>query len=130
MELEEHADDNKESHLDQRAQSAEDEVEANGLSTINDLDHFLDQERDFESKRDDEREDDVEEEEHEEFSIGEAHAVGYPGAVMVHVEDAALAGGAVMASSLIKPYRSGLKLWQSRQYRLFLFSLSSAKNPQ
>lgn len=47
MEFEEHADDNKKSHLNQGAQRAKDEVEANGLATTDHLDHFLDQERDL-----------------------------------------------------------------------------------
>ena len=101
MEFEEHADDNKKSNLDKGAQGSKDEVEANSLSTTDHLDHFLDQERDFEGQRNDECDDDVEEEEHEEFSIGEANTVGNPRAVMIHIEDTSLAGGAVMASSLI-----------------------------
>lgn len=47
MEFEEHADNNKKSNLDKGAKSAKDEVETNGLSSIDHLDHLLDQERDF-----------------------------------------------------------------------------------
>jgi hypothetical protein len=50
--------------------------------------------------------------------------------VVVHVEYAALAGRTVVASESHFPYRSGLKLWHSRQYRRLRFSLSSAKKPQ
>ena len=48
----------------------------------------------------------VEEHVHEEFVVVEADAVGDPGAMMVHLEDAAVALGAVMASvrfSLVTP---------------------------
>ena len=41
---------------------------------------------------------DVNQEQDEEFSIPKADAVVYPGAMMVHVEHASVAGGAVMAS--------------------------------
>ena len=45
---------------------------------------------------------DVNQEQDEEFSIPKADAVVYPGAVMVHVEHASVAGGAVMASFWLK----------------------------
>ena len=48
----------------------------------------------------------MEEHVHEEFIVVEADAVGNPGAMMVHLEDAAIALGAVMAPvrfSLVAP---------------------------
>ena len=41
---------------------------------------------------------DVDEEEHEELAVPEANTIVDPRAVMVHVEDAAIAGGTMMAT--------------------------------
>ena len=63
---------------------------------------FWDEERDFASQSEDECDYDVEQEQHEEFSVAEPHTVGNPGAVVVHIEHASLASGAVMAPTLSK----------------------------
>jgi hypothetical protein len=97
VELKEHGDDDEESSLDDGANGADEEVEVEGLSGLHDGDDLLHEEGYFAGEAEDEGGDDVEEEEHEELAVGEAHAVGDPGTMVVHVEHAALAGRAVMA---------------------------------
>ena len=97
---------------------------------VDDGDDLPNEEGKLAGEGEDEGEDDVEKEEHEELSIAETDAVGDPGTVVVHVQYAALAGGAVVTSDSYHNYLSGLKLWHSRQYLLLRFSLSSAKKPQ
>ena len=58
----------------------------------------MDKQWDFDCQGEDESEDDVEEKEHEKFAVAETDAVGDPGAVVVHVEHAALAGRAVVTA--------------------------------
>lgn len=115
MKPEEHGDDDEEGDLDEDTDDLDDEVDVDGLLLLGDGDDLLDEEGDLAAERVDEGENDIEEEEHKELSVAESDAVGDPGAVVVHVEDAALAGGAVVAPSLVHNYLYGLKLWQSRQ---------------
>jgi len=114
MEAEEDGDDHEEGNLYECAECPEEEAYLEGV-VFGQSDHVVDQEGRLNGKGEDQGEDDVEQEQHEELAVVEAHAVGDPGTVVVHVEDAALAGGAVVAPKSHSHYRSGLKLWQSRQ---------------
>jgi hypothetical protein len=130
MKPEEHTNDDEESDLNEKANGLDDKVDCDALLFVEDGDDFPNEEGNLAGEGEDEGEDDVEKEEHEELSIAETDAVGDPGAVVVHVQYAALAGGAVVTSDSYHNYLSGLKLWHSRQYLLLRFSLSSAKKPQ
>lgn len=55
------------------------------LLGVDDRHKLLDEEGDFAGEGEDEGGDDVEEKEHEKFAIGEAHAIGDPRAMMIHV---------------------------------------------
>ena len=100
MEFEKHGDDAEKGDLDEESNHADDGVNAQRLLAGEDLDNFGYFEWQFDSDGEDESQDDVEEEEHEEFPVAEPHAVGNPRTVVVHVQNASLAGRAVMASLL------------------------------
>ncbi len=110
METEEHSNDYKERSLDSQSNGSNNEANGDRFLVVDQTHDILDEEWDFNGKREDECEDDVEEEQHEKFAITEAHAVGDPGAVVIHVQNAPLARRAVVASKSHIFYRSGLKL--------------------
>lgn len=115
MELEEHDDDDEEGDLQDHCDCSYDDVgvEAAGLDQ---LDVLVDEQRQAEADGHQQRQNDVEQEQDEEFAVGVPDAVANPGAVVVHVEYAPLAGPAVVAPSLSwQLYLSGLKLWHNRQ---------------
>ena len=115
MELEEECDGKEEDDFEGDTCGSEDKGSGDGFLSFEEFDNFSDEEGNFTGEGEDDGKDDVEEEEHEVFAVREADTVGDPGAMVVHVEDAALAGGAVVAAKLTIKYRSGLKLWQSKQ---------------
>ena len=110
MESEEHTDNDKESYLDEKTDSLDDNINSNSLGFVDDGDNLTDIERDFAGEGKDEGEDDVEKEQHEEFSVAESYTIGYPGTMMVHVKYASLACRAVVTSNSYHNYLSGLKL--------------------
>ena len=115
MEAEEHGNDDEEGSLDGQAKGPNDKAKGDSFLVVDQAHDILDEEWDFNGKRKDEREDNVEEKQHEKFAITEPHAVGDPRAVVIHVQNAPLASRAVVASESHIFYRSGLKLWQSKQ---------------
>lgn len=116
--------------LNQGSNCSNDESNRDAGSIVDKSNDLFYEERDFASEWVNESDDDVEKEEHKKFTIGKAYTISDPRAVMIHIQHTSLTSRTVMASSLFSEYLSGLKLWQRRQYLLFLFSLSSAKNPQ
>lgn len=131
VELEEQPDHDHEAHQHDVPGDAHDGVHLEQVRGRSDgLRDLVDQQRSHEAQGHEHREDHVEEEEQEELAVPVAHAVGDPGAVVVHVEHALLAGGAVVAPESQSNYLSGLKPWHIRQYLRFLDSFSSRKKPQ
>ena len=85
VKLEKHGDDNKEGNLDNDSDDSDNEVDGEALGFIGNGYNLLYEEGDLAAEGVNEGQDDIEEEEHEEFSVTEAHAIGDPGAVVVHI---------------------------------------------
>ena len=98
MELKEEGDGEEEYDFKGNTGSTQDKGSRDGFLALEEFDHFGDQEGDFAGEGEDNSQDDVEEEEHEVLTVGEPDAVGDPRAVVVHVENAALAGRTVVAA--------------------------------
>lgn len=115
MEFEEHRYDDEEGSFDQDCDRADYEGDRYGFGLAHNLRYLTDEERDFAGKREDKGDNDVEEEQHKELAIGKTNTISDPGTMVIHIEDATLAGRAMVASISYRNYLSGLKLWHSRQ---------------
>lgn len=98
MELEEHADNPQKGDLNKQACSPYEGVGREFGLILGNRDDFLDEGGHLNAETEYECADYVEKEEHKELAVLKTHAIGNPGAVMVHVEDTPLAGRAVVAS--------------------------------
>lgn len=98
MEFKECAYDNEKSKLNDEPNCPQCSKNIKILLSFSDHNVLLKQHRNFEGQAENQSENDIEQEKHEIFSIVVAHTIRNPWTMMVHIENASLAGRAMMAS--------------------------------
>ena len=99
MKSKEHGYNDKESCLYKCSNGPYDESNSDCICLVGNGVDVYDEERDFAAEGVYEGEDDVKKKEHEKLAVTKPYAVSDPGAVVVHIQDTALACGAVMATN-------------------------------